>query len=153
MKQARRSFLRSAGSSAVISVAIAAGILRPLSAQASSQNVRLMQILRTLQTATPIQSDAVYLNAPAIAVDGTSVFIEVASSLPNVDALMVFVDRNPQPLAAAYYLAPEVIPEFQMRIKLMQTSQVLVVVHSDGKFYKTAKGVKVTVGGCGSGLN
>lgn len=153
MKHTRRSFLRSAGSSAVIFVAISAGILRPHSARASSQNVRLMQILRTLQTASPIQSDAVYLNAPSIAVDGTSVFIEVASSLPNVDALMVFIDRNPQPLAAAFYLAPEVIPELQMRVKLMQTSQVLVVVQSAGKFYKTVKGIKVTVGGCGSGLN
>ena len=149
----RRSFLQGAGSSAVISIAIAAGVMRPVSAQTSGRNARLMQIMQSLRAASPVQSDAVLLKAPAIAVDGTSVFIDIASTLPDVDAMMVLVDRNPQPLVAAFHLAPEVIPELQFRIKVAQTAQVIVVAHSAGQFYRTAKTVKVTVGGCGSGLN
>lgn len=149
----RRSFLQGAGSSAVISIAIAAGVMRPVSVQAAGQSSRLMQILQSLRAASPLESEDVQLKAPAIAVDGTSVFINIASTLPEVDALMVFVDRNPQPLVAAFHLAPEVIPELQFRIKVSQTAQVILVAHSAGKFYRTAKTVKVTVGGCGSGLN
>jgi sulfur-oxidizing protein SoxY len=111
------------------------------------------ETLRALQTSNPSFSNAIRLKAPDIAEDGASVFIDIACALPDVDALFVFVDRNPIPQIAAYQIAPEVVPALQMRIKVSQTANVWVVARSAGQFYKAVKTVKVTIGGCGAGFN
>jgi len=153
MNQARRNVLRGTVSTAVLSVAVAAGILRPRQVVAAGMKNSLPETLRALQSSNPSFTNAIHLKAPDIAVDGATVFIDFSCALPEVDALMVFVDRNPQPLIAAFQIAPEVVPALQMRIKVSQTAQVWVVARSAGQFYKTAKTVKVTIGGCGVGLN
>jgi len=153
MNQARRHVLRGTVSTAVLSVAVAAGLLRPCQAVASTLNGGPRETLRALQRSNPGLTSAIRLKAPDIAVDGASVFIDFSCALPEVDALVVFVDRNPQPLVAAFQIAPEVVPALQMRIKVAETAQVWVVARSAGQFYKTGKMVKVTIGGCGAGLN
>lgn len=153
MNQARRNILRGTVSTAALSVAVAAGILRPNQAVASTMRNSLAQSLRALQAGNPELTGAIRVNAPDIAEDGASVFIDFFCALPDVDALMVFVDRNPQPLVAAFQIAPEVVPALQMRIRISRTAQVWVVARSAGRFYKAAKTVKVTVGGCGAGVN
>jgi sulfur-oxidizing protein SoxY len=153
MDQTRRNILRGTVSTAVLSVALAAGIVRPRQATAAAMPSRLAETLRALRSSNPAMSSAIRLKAPDIAVDGATVFIDFSCALPEVDALMVFVDRNPQPLIAAFQIAPEVVPELQMRIKVAQTAQVWIVARSAGQFYKTAKTVKVTAGGCGVGVN
>lgn len=153
MNQARRNILRGTVSTAALSVAVAAGILRPRQAAASSMRSSLTQTLRALQAGNPALTSAIRVNAPDIAEDGASVFIDFVCALPEVDALMVFVDRNPQPLVAAFQIAPEVVPALQMRIRIAQTAQVWVVARSAGQFYKAATTVKVTAGGCGIGVN
>lgn len=153
MNQARRNILRGTVSTAVLSVAVAAGILRPREAVASSKSNRIPEALRALQTSNPTATNAIQIHAPDIAENGASVFIDFQCALPDVDALMVFVDRNPQPLIAAFHIAPEVVPSLQMRIKVAQTANVWVVARSAGQFYRAAKTVKVTAGGCGIGVN
>jgi sulfur-oxidizing protein SoxY len=153
MNQARRNLLRGTVSTTVLSVAVAAGILRPRQASAYGMETRLTQTLRALRTSNPAFTDAIWLSAPEIAENGASVFIKFACGLPDVDALMVFVDRNPQPLIAAFQIAPEVVPALEMRIKVAETARVWIVARSAGKFYKMAQTVKVTVGGCGAGVN
>ncbi len=151
MNPSRRTILRAALSSTLLGVAAAAGILRPQVARAATGGLR--QTMQALQRSNPVLNNAIRLKAPAVAVDGSNVFIEISCDLPDVDALIVFADRNPQPLIAAYQLAPEVLPALQMRIKVAETSQVWVVARSAGQFYKTAKSVRVTSGGCGVGVN
>lgn len=153
MNQIRRNILRGAAPSVMLSVALAAGLLRSSSATASSLSASLAANLKGLRTSQPVVSDEVHLKAPAIAVDGASFFIQFSTTLPEVDALMVFVDRNPQPLVAAFQITQDVLPEIEMRIKLAQTAQVIVVARSAGKFHQTARSVKVTTGGCGAGVN
>jgi sulfur-oxidizing protein SoxY len=153
MNQARRNVLRGTVSTAVLSVAVAAGVLRPRQVVAASMSSELLNSFQALQRSSPVVSNAIKLKVPDIAVDGASVFLDVACALPAVDALFVLVDRNPQPLIAAFQLAPEVVPDFQMRIKVSQTAQVWVVARSAGQFFKMAKTVTVTKGGCGVGLN
>lgn len=109
--------------------------------------------LRALQSSNPITTNAIQIHAPDIAENGASVFIDFHTALPDVDALMVFVDRNPQPMIAAFQIAPEVVPALQMRIKIAQTANIWVVVRSGGQFFKAVRGVKVTTGGCGIGVN
>lgn len=153
MNQTRRNVLRGVVSTAALSVAVAAGLLRPRAVAAATMSSNLIHTLRALQTSNPGYSSAIQLRAPDIAVDGATVFIDCSCGLPDVDAMVFFVDRNPQPLIAAFQLAPEVVPALQMRIKVAQTAQVVAVVRSAGQFYKTWKTVKVTSGGCGVGLN
>jgi sulfur-oxidizing protein SoxY len=153
MNSARRNILRGSVSTAALSVAVAAGLLRPSYSAAASIKNNLPEVLRTLQHSNSTLSSAIQIKAPDIAVDGGAVFIDVVCVLPEVDTLLVYVDSNPQPLVAAFQMAPQVPPDFQMRIKLSQTGQIWVVARSAGRFYKMSKAVKVTIGGCGVGLN
>ena len=153
MNPSRRALLRATLSSATLSVALAAGLLRPAQAITLGASSRVRQSLRSLQSSNPLMTDAIRLNAPDIAGNGASVFINFSCALPDVDALFVFVDRNPQPLAAAFQLAPEVIPALEMRIKVAGTANVWVMARSAGRFYKNSKKVIVTAGGCGAGEN
>lgn len=163
MHSARRLLLRGAVSAATLSVAAAAGLLRAGTSRAwglpspqvtpaapPSATAGLLQALRGAQS---VLSEHIHIHAADVAADGDNVYLECASTLPDVDGLVVFGDRNPQPLIAAYWFAPEVMPELKMRIRLYETSNIWVVVRSRGQFYKAHKQVTVTVGGCGVGRN
>ncbi len=159
MNSVRRAVLRGTVPSTILAVAVAAGLLRPrqvnaaeVMAESAMQN-RITDTLRTLQAGNPVPTNAIQIHAPEIAEDGASVFINFHCMLPQVDALVVFVDRNPQPLIAAFQIAPEVVPALSMRIKVGQTANIWVIARSAGQFFKAAKMVKVTKGGCGMGLN
>jgi len=153
MCQSRRNILRGTVSTAVLSVAVAAGILRPRRAEGSGMRESLTKTLLELQAGNPVSTDSIRLKAPDIAEDGASVFIDISCALPDVEALFVFADRNPQPLIAAFQITPEVVPAMQMRVKLSRTSGVWVIARSAGQFYRITRTVKVTTGGCGVGLN
>lgn len=153
MNHVRRGLLRATLPTATLAVALAAGLLRPGQARAFQMESRVRQSLRALQASNPVQTELIRLNAPDIAENGASVFIKFACALPEVDALFVFVDKNPQPLVAAFHIAPEVVPALEMRIKVSRTAQVWVVARSAGQFHKTVKTVTVTAGGCGVGEN
>lgn len=161
MNPARRLLLRGALPGATLSIALAAGLLRPATVLAgpANQSIRPQmglaanELLQALRTAQPAQSTEIRIIAPDIAEDGASVFLECSTTLPEVDGFVIFAERNPQPLVASFWIAPDVLPELKTRIKLSRTSNVWVVVRSRGQFYKASKMVKVTVGGCGVGLN
>lgn len=86
--------------------------------------------------------------SPEIAVDGASIMLDFQALLPDVDGFAVYIEGNPQPLAAAFFLAPNVLPEIKLMVRLAQSSTVSVVARSRGRFYKNGKLVKVTHGGC-----
>jgi sulfur-oxidizing protein SoxY len=160
MNPARRLLLRGALPSATLTLALAAGLLRPGTSWGSTSplvsqppETVVTEMLQALRTAQPAQSADIHIVAPKIAENGANVFLEISSTLPQVDGFVVFVDSNPQPLSAAFWIAPEVVPEIRTRIKMAQTGNVWVIVRSRGQFFKAYKTVKVTVGGCGVGLN
>ena len=160
MNPARRSLLRGAISSATLGIAVAAGLMHPRAVHASASHPVAVkgtsssaEMLVALQTAQPTPSSDIRIVAPRIAEDGANVFLEFSTSLPEVDGFTIFVDRNPQPLVAAFWIGPGVVPELKTRVKLAKTANVLVVVRSRGQFYRAEKQVVVTVGGCGVGQN
>jgi len=160
MNPARRSLLHGAISSAALTIALVAGLIRPVAARAAAVNQAPRresgpagEMLLALQTAQPAASSEIRILVPSIAEDGANVFLECSSSLPEVDGFTIFVDRNPQPLIAAFWIGPGVAPELRTRIKLAQTANVWVVVRSRGQFFRAVKQVVVTVGGCGLGQN
>jgi sulfur-oxidizing protein SoxY len=148
MNPSRRHLLRGTLASSTLAVAVAAGLLRPGRVSAATPMPALRDALLALSRSRPRDSGAIQIKAPDIAADGTSVFVEVSTTLPKVDMITIFVERNPQSFIAAFHLAPEVLPALSTRIKIAQTSPVWAVVRSDGQFYKTTRVVTVTVGGC-----
>ena len=172
----RRCFLKSAVPASVVSIAAAAGLLKPSTSyawfpffnanpapkpsapppswppaahQAPARVKSPLEILLDeLRHARPELNTAVDLVSPDIAVDGASIMLEIQALLPEVDGLAVYLEGNPQPLAAAFHLAPNALPEVKLMVRLAQSSNVSVVVRSQGKFYRNLKFVKVTQGGC-----
>lgn len=173
---ARRRFLQSSVPVGVLSVAAAAGLLRPAAAYgwfpffnnqppkqpatppAAAPFLRtqpgarvkspLGTLLEELKHARPEMRPAVDLMSPEIAVDGASIMLEFQALLPEVDGFAVYIEGNPRPLAGAFYLAPNVLPEMKLLVRLARSSNVSVVARSQGRFYKAVKFVKVTQGGC-----
>ena len=86
---------------------------------------------------------------PEIAENGAIVPVTVASTLPNVEQISIFVDKNPNVMAANFIFPAGTESMVTTRVKMAQTSSVVALVKADGKFYRTAKEVKVTAGGCG----
>ncbi len=86
---------------------------------------------------------------PTLAQDARSVPINIATTLPNVTQITLFVAKNPRPMAATYHLSDRVEPKLSMRVKMAKTTDVVAVVKSDGKLYSAKRKVKVTIGGCG----
>lgn len=97
----------------------------------------------------PIEdSDALNLKAPAIAENGAVVPITVDTELP-VKNISVFVEDNPSPLACSFNIQPRMAADVSVRIRMGQTSNLVVLAEADGKLYRTTQEVKVTIGGCG----
>lgn len=97
----------------------------------------------------PEDSDAIVLETPLIAENGAVVPVSVTSNIPGTERVYVMVEMNPNPLAAMFMLPEGAEPFVQARVKMAQTSQVYGVVYANGKYYKTARETKVTLGGCG----
>ena len=102
-----------------------------------------------LGTDKTIPSDQITMKAPEIAENGAVVPIRIKTTLENVESISIIVEKNPRPLAATVEILPGTLPEFSSRIKMRETSQVLVVVKTDSGLYSTSKEIKVTIGGCG----
>ena len=94
-------------------------------------------------------SDKINLKAPEIAENGAVVPLRIKTSLENVESISIIVEKNPRPLAASVEILPGTLPEFSSRIKMRETSDVMVAVKTDTGVYTTSKEIKVTIGGCG----
>ena len=106
----------------------------------------LQEMFGTDQTTA---SDKINLKAPEIAENGAVVPLKIKTSLENVESISIVVAGNPRPLAATVEILPDTLPEFSSRIKMRETSEVMVVVKTSDGIYSTSKEIKVTIGGCG----
>jgi sulfur-oxidizing protein SoxY len=89
------------------------------------------------------------LIAPEIAENGNTVPIEV--SAPGASAVMVLAAGNPTPPVATFNFGPLAGSQTaSTRIRLAGTQEVIAIAKlEDGSFARSAKTVKVTIGGCG----
>lgn len=159
INQKRRLLLKGALGMGAAGLVIGAGAL-PLSAFAASSNAAdwsekafntkgVDATIKALYGQNAIESDQITLNAPEIAQNGAVVPVTVESALPNVTAMALLVEKNPNALAAAYNIPQGALPFVSNRLKMSETTDVIALVVADGKLYRTSKNVKVTVGGCG----
>ncbi|MCK9352644.1 MAG: thiosulfate oxidation carrier protein SoxY [Gallionella sp.] len=92
---------------------------------------------------------SIQLTVPEIAENGSVVPVTVSSTLPNVEQISILVDKNPNVLAANFTIPSGTEGLVTTRVKMGKTANVVALVKADGKFYRVAKEVKVTAGGCG----
>ena len=89
------------------------------------------------------------LKAPAIAENGAVVPVTVKTSISDVKSISLFVEKNPSPLAATFYLQPANVASISVRIRMGATSNLVALVEAGGKLHRVQQEVKVTIGGCG----
>lgn len=148
---------RVVGLGTVLSLAVAAGILRPSQAWAvqadwnkQAFDAKSMQdVIKALGGGDAAPSDQITLVAPDIAENGAVVPVGAVSKLPNTEQISILVAKNPNALAASFTLPAGTEPEVATRVKMSQTSDVYALVKADGKYYTAHKEIKVTLGGCG----
>lgn len=98
---------------------------------------------------TPAASDRVILDAPDIAENGAVVPVSVSTDLTGVESISIFIENNPQPLAAQFIIPEGTAADVSTRVRMGKTTHVTAVVKAEGKLYSATKEVKVTIGGCG----
>ena len=94
-------------------------------------------------------SEQVALSAPDLAEDGALVPVTVASALPGVEAVWVFVENNPVPLAACFQLEASLDAFVSLRVKMNASGEVVALVKAGEAYFSARKTVRVVVGGCG----
>ncbi len=95
-------------------------------------------------------SGVIKLKAPKLAENGASIPINIKSKV-DLESIAVFQDANPRSAVAAFSVPEGGLVNFDLRIKMKQTSNVTVMGKGrDGKLYKTVQKVKVSIGGCGA---
>mgnify|MGYP000150223495 CR=1 FL=1 len=151
----RRLFLKGAFASSVVAIAAGAGLLRPTRVLAAEwpkdafAAKSVADVLKSLHgSGQAAASGDVKIKAPIQAENGAVVPISVSTSLPNVQAISIMVEKNATPLVASTELTGAG-GFFSARMKMAESSDVQVVVKADGKLYSAKQMVKVTVGGCG----
>jgi len=155
MNSSRRQALKG---TAVLGLAIAAGLLKPGSAwaqqagwnKAAFDTKTLNDAVKALGGASPAESNLIAITSPDIAENGAVVPFTIASKVPNTAAIAILVEKNPNILAANFDIPQGTEPWVNTRVKMGQTSNVIALVKTaDGKFHYASKEVKVTLGGCG----
>jgi sulfur-oxidizing protein SoxY len=134
--------------------ALGAVLLRPVRALAAWNDGAFkakstMDGMKALGISNPQDSSDIVIRAPDIAENGAVVPIDVTSNIPGTTRISVFIEKNPFPYTGSFEFAAGAVPFVHLRAKMGETSPVRVVVAANGKFYTTAKEVKVTIGGCG----
>jgi sulfur-oxidizing protein SoxY len=147
----RRDFLN------VLAAGLGGALLLPLRALAAMWNKaafdaeKLDDAESKLEINGEIPSSNISIIAPNRAENGAIVQVEITANIPNVEALAIFVEKNPTPLIANVMLAKGAQAKLTTRIKMAETSDIKVIVKADGKYFTASKNVQVLENGCGGG--
>lgn len=153
MEHPRRDFLLRAGSA--LAAFAAAGWLDPAYAatvewnQAAFDVKSIDELVRVLGGEAASVSDAIAFDAPDIAENGAVVPLAVASAVPGTESIAILIEKNPNVLAALFFIPEGTLPEIQTRVKMAETCNVYALVRAGGKNLYAVKEIKVTLGGCG----
>jgi sulfur-oxidizing protein SoxY len=109
----------------------------------------LAEAFQALGIATVQGSGELDLVAPEIAEDGAVVPVIVHSRAAGTREIHILVDKNPFSLAASFFLPDGTDAFVSTRIRMNETSNVVVVAVTDRQVYLARTPVKVTIGGCG----
>jgi sulfur-oxidizing protein SoxY len=147
MAQSRRKFIRMLAMLPAL-VAPMFGRAAPKSPQRAEDRFGAL-LAETLAGASWMETDRIFLDVPEVAENGAIVPISVESRLPNTSRVFIFVEKNPNPLAARIHFRPGTDGFVSLRLKMNETSPILVLAKSEGQFFGTQRVVQVMIGGCG----
>ena len=150
--QTRRQLLQR--SAAVAGVLGGLGLLPPAAQAAwnaaAFEAKTMPELVKALGVSAPVESKDVTLTGPDIAENGAVVPVGCASTAAGVKRLLILVEKNPNMLAAVFDVSDAVEPNFNTRVKMGQSSNVMAVaITADNKVLVAQKEIKVTLGGCG----
>lgn len=153
MNATRRNVLKGAGGFSALSVAVAAGLLKPTQVlagwnQAGFSATKAADALAAIGAVGAAESKDITVKAPDIAENGAVVPVEITTTLADVQSIAILSEKNANPLVGEYALT-DFDGFLSTRIKMGSTANVRAIVKAGGKYYTAAKEVKVTVGGCG----
>ncbi|BBA37212.1 putative secreted protein [Methylocaldum marinum] len=150
MALSRRNFIRMlAALAALVSPPLPAFGAAKSRASKRSDNDFSRLLAETLAGASWTETDRITLEVPYLAENGAIVPLSVESSLPNTSRILIFVEKNPTPLVAQFRFQPGADGFASLRLKMNETSPILIIAESEGRFFGTQKLVKVMIGGCG----
>lgn len=157
MEQNRRNFLKNAGVAGLAMTTLGItgiGSVQVLAVEVKQHAGKTSGIVDAMSAAGyegAIQSRDIEIKLPEIAENGSVVPVEIFSKIPGTTSMAIFVDRNPNPLAASFGFMNGADAIVSTRVKMSETSMVRVAVKAGGKTFVANKEVKVTLGGCGGG--
>lgn len=96
-------------------------------------------------------SPEILVNLPTNAENGAVVPITIQSQLDNIDRVYIWAEKNPTPLVAEFELAKDVAVHITARIKLAESSHVIVIARQGQQLLRNLQWVNVMQGGCGTG--
>lgn len=105
---------------------------------------------RLIKDKTITETDKIDIQLPKIAENGSSVPITITSSLKNIQSLAILIDKNPAHLIAKFELSPPLEAFVSARIKIVESSDIIVIVETSDKFYSAKEKVNIIIGGCGN---
>ena len=110
----------------------------------------IKETFAALGVGEPIVEQGVVIQAPDTAENGAYVGIGVESSIPNIDAVALLVEKNPGVLAGYFEIKKSEKLKLGTKIKMAETSDLVAVVKAGDKYFMNTKNIKVVLGGCGS---
>lgn len=149
MKQAnsRRRFIQGALTLALLS-ALPTRLLARMTQAFEARNAQ--SVMKELFGDQPVvESDEVIFDIPEIAANGAAVPVTISTSAPDVEAIYIIIDTNPNPLSSIFELGPASPAEISTRVKMGTTSLTRAIVKTSSRILMKSKEVKVTIGGCG----
>lgn len=149
----RRNMLKGAIGHGVLTVSLAAGLLKPARVLAewnrtAFEATKRDTSLKAIGAADAEDSNRIIINAPDIAENGAVVPFEITANFANLESISILSEKNINPLVAHYRMT-DTDGYLSTRIKMGSTANVRAIVVAGGKTFTAAKEVKVTVGGCG----
>ncbi len=148
----RRQALKTGGGLGVLGLFAMLGLLPPSAFAGADRKAfehkTLNEALDALGGQIAGENPLITLTAPDVAENGALVPVTVESTLADVEQISILADRNPTMLIAHYTLPKGTDPYLSTRIRMAETSNVIVLVKAGGRFYRASKQVKVTAGGC-----
>ena len=148
-QHSRRDILQQGG---LLAMLVSCGMLttrQALAADAAGFEAKTLDEALNILGGKPTDSKDITITSPDIAENGAVVPIAVTSNLPKTQEIYILVEKNPNPLTAAFTIPDGTDPYVSTRTKMGQSTNVYAVVKADGKLYSTFRETKVTLGGCG----
>ncbi|MFM8467223.1 MAG: thiosulfate oxidation carrier protein SoxY [Oxalobacteraceae bacterium] len=94
------------------------------------------------------KSGELIIEAPELAENGTNVPVTLTSHIPNTDFMALLADLNPNPVCVGFHVMPDNDPSYAVRIKVAETSNLVAVARSGGKWFYSLRDITVMIGGC-----